>query len=101
MMRTAAVSPASQGVLPSARSLDAHPLLAQLAHRLFAVRAVEAVEHQHAVEMVDLVQEHPPEELVALDHDLVAVEVETLHGHDLRPHDLEREAGQRQATLLV
>ena len=42
-----------------------------------------------------------PEQLVALDDDLVAVEVEALHGDDLRAHDLEREAGQRQAALLV
>src|SRR5437762_10051702 len=97
MMRTvAAVSPASQRVLPSARSLDAHALLAQLAHRLFAVHPVEAVEHQHPVEVIDLVQEHPAEQLVALDDDLVAVEVESLHRDDLGPHDLERETGQRE-----
>ena len=51
--------------------------------------------------MVDLVQEHAAEQLVALDHDLVAVEVEALHRHDLRPHDLERETRQREAALLV
>src|SRR4029078_8435954 len=100
MMRTAVVSPASQGVLPSPRSLDAHPLLAQLAPRLFAVRAVEAIEHQHAVEVVDLVQEHPPEELVALDDDLVTVEVEALHRHDLGAHDLEGQAGKGETPLF-
>ena len=62
---------------------------------------VEPVEHQHAVEVVDLVQEHAAEQLVALDHDLVAVEVEALHGDDLGPHDLEREPGQREAAFLV
>ena len=46
-------------------------------------------------------QEDAAEQLVALDHDLVAVEVEALHGDELRPHDVEREAGQRQAALFV
>ena len=46
-------------------------------------------------------QEDPAEQLVALDHDLVAVEVEALHRDELGPHDLERETGQREAALLV
>ena len=37
---------------------------------------VEPLEHEHSVEVVGLVQEHPPEQLVAFDHDFVAVEVE-------------------------
>ncbi len=41
-----------------------------------ALVGLEPVEQQHAVEVVDLVLEHAAEQLVALDHDLVAVEVD-------------------------
>src|SRR3954470_3621109 len=73
----------------------------QLAQRPLALVGVEPVEHEHAVQMVELVEEHPAEELVALDHHLVAVEIEAGHGHDLRAHDLEVEPGDGQAPLLV
>src|SRR3954454_4185993 len=101
MCTAALVSPWSQGVLPSARGLDAHALLAQLAHGLFAVGAIEPIQHQHAVEVIDLVQEHASEELVAPDDNFIAVEVEALHGDDFGPHDLERETGQRETAFFV
>src|SRR4051794_24295696 len=75
--------------------------VAQLTERTLALVGVEAVEHQHAVEVVELVQEHPAEQLVTLDDHLVAVEVDPGHGHDLGPDDLEVEPGDRQAPLLV
>ena len=46
-------------------------------------------------------EEDATEELVALHDDLVAVEVEPLHRHDLRPDDLERETREREAALFV
>ena len=59
-----------------------------------------AVEHQHAVEVVDLVQEHAAEQLVALEHDLVAVEVEAPHGDELGADDLEPVARAPRGSLL-
>ena len=44
--------------------------------RLPAHVLVEPLDHEHAVEVIDLVLEHPAQELVRLDGDLVAVEVE-------------------------
>ena len=82
---------------PRSARRGAHLAGAHLAHRLAARVGLEPVEHQHAVEVVDLVLDHAGEQLVALDHDLVAVEVEAPHRDELGPHDLEREAGHREA----
>ena len=65
---------------------------AQLAQRLAADVGLEPVEEQHAVEVVDLVLDHAGEQVVAFEHDLVAVEVEAAHRDALGPHDLEAEA---------
>ena len=50
---------------------------------------VEALEQQHAVEVVELVLEQPGQQLVGLDRDLVAVEVVAGEVDLLRAHDLE------------
>ena len=54
----------------------AHLAGAHVAQRLAAHLGLDPVEEQHAVEVVDLVLDHAGEEVVALEHDLVAVEVE-------------------------
>src|SRR5262245_66426978 len=74
--------------------------VAQLRQCGAADLGLEPVEQQHAVEMVDLVLDHAREQLVALEHDLVPVEVEAAHGDVFRAHDLEVEAGHGEATLL-
>ena len=56
---------------------------------------------QHAVEVVELVLEHAALELVGLDGDLVAVEVEADDVDPVRADDLPRQAGHREAALLV
>ena len=62
---------------------------------------VEPLEQQHAVEVVELVLEAAGQELVGLDRHVVAVEVDAGQVHLLGPHDLPRQAGHRQAPLLV
>ena len=62
---------------------------------------LDAVEDEHAVEVVDLVLDHAGEEVVALEDDLVAVEVEAAHGHEVGAHDLEAEPGHREAPFAV
>src|SRR5690606_40316610 len=52
--------------------------LADRAHRLLAHRALEAVEVELSVEVVDLVLEAPRHETRALDDDGLAVEVDPL-----------------------
>ena len=49
---------------------------AHLAQRLAADVGLEPVEQEHAVEVVDLVLDHAGEQVVALEDDLVAVEVD-------------------------
>lgn len=73
--------------------------LAHLAHRRLAVGGAEAREVQHAVEVIGLVLQRLGEQPVALEHDVVAVEVDA---GDARPRVAERvvpEAGHRQASL--
>ena len=44
--------------------------------------------------------DHPGEQVVAFEHDLLAVEVDAAHRDPLGAHDLELEAGHRQAPLF-
>ena len=46
-------------------------------------------------------RKHRPSSSSPCTIDLVAVEVGRLHGDELRPHDLDREPGHRQAAFLV
>ena len=69
---------------------------AQDALGLLALVLVEALDEQHAVEVVDLVLEDPGQVLVGLDRDLVAVEVEPGQVDLLGTHDRPRQAGDRE-----
>ena len=48
----------------------------ELAQRLLADVGLEPIQHQLAVEVVHLVQEHPTQQLVGLEDDLVAAEID-------------------------
>ena len=74
---------------------------AVLGDRFLALLGRHAVEHQHAVEVVELVLEHARLELVGLDLDAVAVEVDAADQHRLRAHHLDVQAGDRQAPFVV
>jgi Mlc titration factor MtfA (ptsG expression regulator) len=78
-----------------------HRLLAQSPQGELAIVGFEAFEHEHAVEMVDLVEQEPTEELVADDGHIVAVEIEARDRDHLRAHDVEGETRQREAALFV
>ena len=72
----------------------------QLAQRRAADVGLEPVEQQHAVEVVDLVLDHAGEQVVALEHDLLAVEVDAAHRDPLGAHDLELEARAPRGSPL-
>src|SRR5690606_18495158 len=60
---------------------------------------VETVEEQDAVEVVELVLDHAGEELVGLEVDRGAVEVDPGDVDPLGPHDVPVQAGNREAAL--
>src|SRR5580658_247433 len=66
-----------------------------------ALVLVEPLDEQDAVEVVELVLEHPALELRRLDGDLVAVEVEADQVHGVGSHDLPAEPGDGQAAFVV
>src|SRR5918993_2145661 len=74
---------------------------AVFAQGLLALIGRHAVEHEHALEMVDLVLEHARLEFVGLDVDHVAVEVDAAHVDHLGPQHLDVQARNRQATFVV
>ena len=73
----------------------------QLAQRLLADVGLEPVEQEHAVEVVDLVLDQAAQQLVALEHDLVAVEVDAAHGDELGRTISNVQPGHREAALVV
>ena len=91
-----------QGVSPVAVAAgEAEGPLAQGPHGLLALDRVEALQQQDAVEVVDLVLEHAAHQLVALDRERLAVEVEAGEEDPVGPHDRPVEVGHRQAALGV
>ena len=97
------VAPSAQAEAAARRRRRRRRLLqaAVLGQRLAALLGRHAVEHQHAVEVVELVLEHARLELVGLPLDRVAVEVDAAQQHLLRADHLDVQAGDRQAALLV
>src|SRR6202011_3144782 len=67
---------------------------------LFPNVGLDPVEHEDAVEVIELVLEDAGQVLVGLDHLLVAVEVDAAQRDVLRADDLEREAWDGEAALL-
>src|SRR3954464_11889667 len=61
---------------------------AHVAQRLAAHVGLDSIEEQHALDVVDVLLDHACEQVVALEHELVAVEVECPHGDPLRTHHL-------------
>lgn len=59
------------------------------------------IDEKHPVEVVELVLEQTGHQLIGLDADLVAVEVEAHDVHCLRAGDLPRQTRHRQTALLV
>src|SRR5262245_39866476 len=76
-------------------------LVAERPQRALALVRLEAVEQQHAVEVVDLVLEQPGEDLVGFDLELVPVQPDAAQRDHLGPDDLEVHARHRQAPLVV
>src|SRR2546421_11171899 len=70
-------------------------LLAERPQRALALVRLEAVEEEHAVQVIDLVLEHAREDLVGLDLEGLTVEPDASEGHDLGADDLEVHAGHR------
>ena len=66
-----------------------------------ALDRVEPLQQQDAVEVVDLVLEHPAHQLVALDGDGLAVDVEAVEQDPVGAEDRPVEVGHRQAALDV
>src|SRR5690625_1965913 len=75
--------------------------LADGLHRLLALRPVEAVDIEHAVEVVHLVLEAAGHELLPLDDDLLAVEVDPLDAGVPGALGGEPQAGDGQAALVA
>ena len=74
--------------------------LAEKPVRLPQLVLVEVVDDEDAVEVVEFVLEQPCLELVSLDRDLVALEVDADEVDLLGTHDLEGEFGHREAALV-
>jgi len=68
---------------------------------LLALLGRHAVEHEHAVEMVDLVLEESRQEFVGFELHVVAVEVNSLNDDAPRAEHLDIQTGDRQAALVV
>ncbi len=80
------------------RTLDHLTVLEQPQDAL-ALGLVDPVDRQHAVEVVELVLEHPTDVVVGLHEPLLAVEVEGAEGDHLGAHDGEADVGDREAPL--
>src|SRR5262245_26677151 len=74
--------------------------LAHRAHRLLARLAGDAIQDQHAIEVVHLVLDHPGSQPVGLDLELTPARVARAHSHARRALDLDVHAGQAQAPLF-
>ena len=66
-----------------------------------AVTALEAIDEQHAVQVVGLVLDGPGQQVRPLDRHRLAVHVEPACHNAQRPTAVEHDAGQRQAPLLA
>src|SRR5690349_3892868 len=95
-----AASSASTATASSPRtSVAAVDRLAQAAHRRPALLGRQAVEDEHAVEVVDLVLDDARFAALGVHHDGLAVLVARDHAHARRPRHLDPDAGQAQAAL--
>ena len=83
------------------RGVEPEGPVAQHPQGLLAHVVLEALDHQDPVEVVDLVLEHPAQEVVGLDGDLFAVEVVAPEVDLVGPDDAQAQAGDGEAALVV
>ena len=62
---------------------------------------IKALDQKDAVEVIELMLEHPALEAIDLEGDVVAVKVDTNEVDPIRPEDLPGEPWDREAALLV